>query len=152
MPLVDASKVCGLIKRGDIGGGLELLRTAFAHLPQNAISLLNTLFLVEIADALGRDGKAAEGLSVIDEVLARCERSEEHWCVAELLRIKGELILRKGAPHAATAAEEHFLRSVDLARRHHALSWEAADIHKPCTLAARSRSDRRGTQPAAVGV
>ena len=113
-----------LIKRGDIGGGLELLRTAFAHLPQNAISLLNTLFLVEIADALGRDGKAAEGLSVIDEVLARCERSEEHWCVAELLRIKGELILRKGAPHAATAAEEHFLRSVDLARRHRTLSWE----------------------------
>jgi tetratricopeptide (TPR) repeat protein len=113
-----------LIKRGDIGGGLELLRTAFAHLPQNALSFLNTLFLAEIADALGRDGKAAEGLSVIDEVLARCERSEEHWCVAELLRIKGELIQRKGAPQAATAAEEHFLQSLDWARRLGGLSWE----------------------------
>jgi predicted ATPase/DNA-binding winged helix-turn-helix (wHTH) protein len=113
-----------LIKRGDIGGGLELLRTALARVPQNALTLLNTLFLAEIADALGRDGKAAEGLSVIDEVLARCDRSEERWCVAELLRVKGELILREGVPQAATAAEEHFLQSLDWARRQGALSWE----------------------------
>jgi predicted ATPase len=113
-----------LIKRGDIGAGLERLRTAFAHVPQNALSLLYTPFLAEIADALGRDGKAAEGLSTIDQALARSQRDEERWCVAELLRIKGELILRDGAPQAATAAEEHFLRSLDWARRQGALSWE----------------------------
>ena len=113
-----------LIKRGNIGAGLELLRTAFARVPENAFNLLYILFLDEIADALGRDGKAAEGLSTIDEALARSERTEERWCVAELLRIKGELILRKGAPQAATAAEEHFLRSLDWARRQGALSWE----------------------------
>ena len=113
-----------LVKRGEIGTGLELLRTAFSRIPQNAFSLLYTLFLAEIADALGRDAKAAEGLSIIDEALARSERNEERWCVAELLRIKGELILREGAPQAATAAEEHFLRSLDWARRQGALSWE----------------------------
>jgi predicted ATPase/DNA-binding winged helix-turn-helix (wHTH) protein len=113
-----------LVRRGDIGEGSELLRTAFARVPQNALSLLYTSFLAEIADALGRDGKAAEGLSTIDEALARSERNEERWCVAELLRIKGELILLEGAPQAATAAEEHFLRSLDWARRQGALSWE----------------------------
>jgi predicted ATPase len=113
-----------LIKRGEIGTGLELLRTAFSRLPQNAFILLYTLFLAEIADALGRDAKAAEGLSIIDEALARSERNEEGWCVAELLRIKGELIPREGAPQAAAAAEEHFLRSLDWARRQGALSWE----------------------------
>jgi predicted ATPase len=113
-----------LVKRGEIGTGLELLRTAFSRIPQNAFILLYTLFLAEIADALGRDAKAAEGLSIIDEALARSERNEERWCVAELLRIKGELILREGAPQAATAAEEHFLRSLDWARRQGALSWE----------------------------
>jgi predicted ATPase/DNA-binding winged helix-turn-helix (wHTH) protein len=113
-----------LVKRGEIGGGLELLRTAFALVPQDAISLLYTPFLGEIADALGRDGKAAEGLSIINEALARSERDEERWCVAELLRIKGELILRERAPQAATAAEEHFLRSLDWGRRQGALSWE----------------------------
>jgi predicted ATPase len=86
--------------------------------------MLYTSFLAEIADALGRDGKAAEGLSIIDEALARSERNEERWCVAELQRVKGELILREGAPQAATAAEEHFLQSLDWARRQGALSWE----------------------------
>src|SRR5260370_25918576 len=60
-----------LIKRGNIGAGLELLSTAFARVPENAFNLLYILFLDEIADALGRDGKAAEGLSTIDEALAR---------------------------------------------------------------------------------
>jgi predicted ATPase/DNA-binding winged helix-turn-helix (wHTH) protein len=113
-----------LIKRGDISAGLELLRTAFASVPHNAFSMLFTPFRAEMADALGRDGKAAEGLSIIDEALARSERNEERWCVAELLRIKGELILREGAPQAATAAEQHFLQSLDWARRQGALSWE----------------------------
>ncbi|MEH2561774.1 ATP-binding protein [Bradyrhizobium sp. AZCC 2289] len=113
-----------LVKRGEVGAGLELLRTGFARVPQDALSLLYALFLAEIADALGRDGKAAEGLSIIDEALARSERNEERWCVAELLRIKGELIQREGAPRATTAAEEHFLQSLDLARRQGALSWE----------------------------
>jgi predicted ATPase len=113
-----------LIRRGSIGAGLELLRTAFAGIPQNAFTLFYTPVLAEIADALGRDGKAAEGLSIIDEALARSDCNEERWCVAELLRVKGELILREDAPQAATAAEEQFLRSLDWARRQGALSWE----------------------------
>ncbi|MEA3195998.1 MAG: hypothetical protein QOF32_50, partial [Gammaproteobacteria bacterium] len=113
-----------LIKRGDIDAGLALLRTAFACVPHNAFSMLFTPIRAEMADALGRDGKAAEALSIIDEALARSERCEERWCVAELLRIKGELILREDAPGAATAAEEHFLQSLDWARRQGALSWE----------------------------
>jgi predicted ATPase len=113
-----------LIKRGSVGAGLELLRTAFVRIPQGAFTLFYTPVLAEIADALGRDGKTAEGLSIIEEALARSDSNEERWCVAELLRIKGELILREGAPHAAAAAEEHFLRSLDWARRQGALSWE----------------------------
>jgi predicted ATPase len=113
-----------LVKRGSIGTGLELLRTAFARVPQGAFTLFYTPILASLADALGRDGKVAEGLSTIDEALTRSESNEERWCIAELLRIKGELILRQDAPQAATVAEEHFLRSLDWARRQGALSWE----------------------------
>jgi predicted ATPase/DNA-binding winged helix-turn-helix (wHTH) protein len=127
-----------LVKRGDIGAGLELLRSAFARVPPNALSLLYNPFLAEIADALGREGKAAEGLAMIDEALARSERNEERWCVAELLRVKGELILRGGGPQAATAAEEHFLQSLGWARRQGALSWEL----RTSTSLARLRHDQ----------
>lgn len=65
-----------LVKRGDIGAGLELLRTAFASVPQNAFTMLLFPFLAEIGEALGRDGKTAEGLSIIDEALGRSERFE----------------------------------------------------------------------------
>ena len=55
---------------------------------------------------------------------ARSDSDEERWFVAELLRIKGELVVREGAPQAAMAAEQHFLWSLDWARRQGALSWE----------------------------
>jgi hypothetical protein len=53
-----------LVKRGDIGTGLEHMRAAFARIPQNALTLLYTLFLAEIA--IGRADRA------------RCHGSWEH--------------------------------------------------------------------------
>ena len=93
------------------------------RIPQGAFTLFYTPVLAEIADALGRGGKASEGLSIIDEALARSDSNEECWCVAELLHINGELILLEGTPQAATAAEENFLQSLKWARRQGALRW-----------------------------
>ena len=49
---------------------------------------------------------------------------DERWYLPELLRIKGELLLRQGAPRAAPTAEDHFGQALDLAQRQGALSWE----------------------------
>ena len=49
---------------------------------------------------------------------------EERWPIAELLRIKGELLLLHGAPGAAIEAERLFREALDYARRQGALSWE----------------------------
>jgi predicted ATPase len=49
---------------------------------------------------------------------------EELWRIAELLRIKGELVLVQGAPEAAAAAADHHFHALDWARRQGALSWE----------------------------
>jgi predicted ATPase len=46
----------------------------------------------------------------------------ERWCLAELLRIKGEVLLLPGAPDHS-AAEEYFRRALDSAREQGALSW-----------------------------
>jgi len=113
-----------LIKRGDPVAGLQLLRTALAGLPERAFYFHYAVFLAESADALRRLGDAAKGIATVDEALARSERNEERWCVSELLRIKGDLLLLEDAPKAAAAADEHFQESLDWARRQGALSWE----------------------------
>ena len=64
-----------------------------------------------------------ERLAVIEEAIERSEHTEERWSMAELLRVKGELLLLQGAPNA-TPAEEQFLAALDWARRQELLSWE----------------------------
>jgi predicted ATPase len=77
-----------------------------------------------MAEALGRAGQNAEGLAAIEEAISRSERTEERWAMAELVRVKGELLLLQDAPGAAAAAEDHFRQALDWARRQGALSWE----------------------------
>jgi predicted ATPase/DNA-binding winged helix-turn-helix (wHTH) protein len=112
-----------LIKRGDLEHGLQLLRAALEDLPGINFSLRYTGLLGELADTLRRTGEVAQGLIAIDRALERSERNEERWCVAELCRVKGELVLSQGAESAA-AAEGHFREGLDWGRRQSALSWE----------------------------
>jgi predicted ATPase/DNA-binding winged helix-turn-helix (wHTH) protein len=113
-----------LIRNGDFDIGLRLLRTSLEEAPEAGYQPYFTWFLGGLAEGLGRAGQIAEGLEVIDKALARSERNEDRWCVAELLRIRGELLLLQGAPGAAAAAEDHFRQALDWARRQGALSWE----------------------------
>jgi predicted ATPase len=100
-----------------------------------------------MAEALGRAGQIANGLAAIEEALARSERNEERWCVAELLRIKGELLLLQGAPGAMATAEDHVRRALDWARRQGALSWE---LRAATSLAQLLRDQGRPADAAAL--
>jgi predicted ATPase/DNA-binding winged helix-turn-helix (wHTH) protein len=113
-----------LIKRGEIVVGLPLLRAALDELRGTGYVLRYTGFLGVLAEGLGGAGQVAEGLMAIEEALERSERNDARWCMAELLRIKGELLLLEGGLKAAAAAENHFRQAVDWARRQTALSWE----------------------------
>ena len=109
---------------GDFDTGLQLLRTALEQLPEASFQPRFTWFLGELAEGLGRAGQIAQGLETIDEALARSERNEDRWYVAELLRIKGELLLLQRKYGAAAAAEDHYQQALGWARRQGALSWE----------------------------
>ncbi len=112
------------IKRGDAINGLALLRSARGELRETGFAALYAEILRALAEALAGAGEVAEGLATIDEALARSERNEERWSVAELLRIKGELLLSQAGPDAVDTAEDHFRRAIDWAGRQSALSWE----------------------------
>jgi predicted ATPase len=136
-----------LIRNGDFDTGLRLLRTALAQPPGAVFQPRFTCFLRELAEGLGRAGQIAEGLEAIDEALARSGRDEDHWCVAELLRIRGELLLLHGGSGAAAAAEDHYQQALGWARRQGALSWE---LRAAMSLAWLLRDQNRSTEAVAL--
>jgi predicted ATPase len=101
---------------------LRLLRAAFAE--PGAAGSAPRLFTFVLAEALGRAGQIANGLAAIEEAIVRSERNEERWAIAELLRIRGGLLLLQGESGAAVAAEDHYQQALGWARRQGALSWE----------------------------
>jgi predicted ATPase len=137
---VDCFKGELLINRGDIDSGLKLCRAAVDTLRKARFVQYLTAFLGALAEGLAGAGQISHGLKVIDEALARCDRYEERWCIAELLRIKGELVARDLAADAAQSAEDHFLRSLDWAQAQGALSWE---LRTATSLARLRRGQRR---------
>jgi hypothetical protein len=110
-------------KRGDIDAGLQALRAGLEQAGEARFLPRFLLLLGEMAACLGKAGEVGLGLQTVEETLARCEARDELWYAAELLRIKGELVIMKGAS-AAAAAEGHFLSALDWAGRQQALSWE----------------------------
>jgi predicted ATPase len=110
------------IQRGDLGSGLRLLRAGFAE--PGAAGSVPQFFTFLMAEALGRAGQIADGLAAIEEAIGRSERNEERWAIAELLRIRGELLLLQGGSGAAATAEDHYRQALDWAHRQGALSWE----------------------------
>ena len=109
-----------LIWNGDLENGLRLLRSSLEQPPEASFQPRFTWFLGQLAEGFCRTGQIAQGLVTIDEALARSERNEDRWCLAELLRIKGALLAR----HEPANAEDHFAQSLDWAHRQGALSWE----------------------------
>jgi predicted ATPase/DNA-binding winged helix-turn-helix (wHTH) protein len=113
-----------LIRRGDVPNGVRVLGATLAEFPENAFHMHYIAFLGELAEGLASAGDITAGLSTIDQALDACRRCEENWCVAELLRIKGEIVLKGGGAEASVRAEDCFHDALNWARRQNALSWE----------------------------
>jgi predicted ATPase len=113
-----------LIRRGEVVAGFEMLRAALDELRETGFVPYQTGLLGTLAQGLAGVGLIAQGLTTIDEALARAERDEEHWCIAELVRIKAELVLGAGGPAATAAAEALFERALDWTRGQGILSME----------------------------
>jgi predicted ATPase/DNA-binding winged helix-turn-helix (wHTH) protein len=113
-----------LVRQGDLADGLRLLREGFDSFWPAFVGYRVLMFLGELAEALGHDGRPAEGLATVDDALERAEQSEELWVMPELLRVKGELLRLVEAPGATDAAEACLRRALQLAGTQAALAWE----------------------------
>jgi tetratricopeptide (TPR) repeat protein len=113
-----------VVRKGDAGAGVPVLRASLGALHDRGLTLPYTPALCDLAEALRLAGQPAEALATIDEALARSERIEERWCIAELLRVKGSVLLLDGGPQATATAEDQFQQALGWARRQGTLSWE----------------------------
>ncbi len=121
-----------LVREGDFEVGMTRIRDAGHHMRQVGFMQYYTPWLSLSAEALAASGQFAPALAAIDEAIARSEKTEERWCLAELLRIKGELLSRN-IDEVATA-ENCFRDALTLAREQDALSLELRVATSLCRM------------------
>ena len=81
------------------------------------------LFLSYLAMAHAESGQIDDAWSCIGEAMTVVETTKERWFEAEIHRMAGEIALMAAAPDA-TKAEVYFERSLAVARKQQAKSWE----------------------------
>jgi predicted ATPase/DNA-binding winged helix-turn-helix (wHTH) protein len=113
-----------MAQRGNIDAGLRLLQSEIDRAGDARFLPRFLPALGELAACLGQANQIEKGLEAVDEALARCKARQEQWYVPELLRIKGELMLKDPQHQSASSAEQCFVEALKLARQQGALFWE----------------------------
>jgi predicted ATPase len=111
------------IQKGDVALGVQRLRAVFAEFPDTTFAVRFTSFLGDLARALSLAGDVGGALTTIEDAIARSDRTEDRFCIAELLRIKGEILLLEGTSGSVAQAELAFKKSLDWSKRQDARSW-----------------------------
>jgi len=111
-----------MVKRGDVATGLPLLREELNRAGDARFLPRFLPLLGELAACSGEADQVDRGLDVIEDVLTRCNDRQELWYLPELIRIKGELMLR--SPRHAGDAEARFREAMDIAVQQGARFWE----------------------------
>ena len=75
-----------------------------------------------LAGMCGTAGRFDDGLRFVNKAIAVASSQDSQWCLAELHRIKGELMLAHG--ELTTAVEPCFETAIAIAREQSAKSWE----------------------------
>jgi predicted ATPase len=113
-----------LVRKGNVAAGSALLRAGLDEAGSAGLAVRLITFLDWSTELSRHAGQIARQLEAVEDATDRSREVEEHWAIAELLRVKGELLLLDGAPEAARVAEDHFQQALDWARQQGALAWE----------------------------
>jgi len=116
---------------GMVEQGIEELRQGLAVWSAWYMAL-RPHWLALLAEALARAGRVEEGLGALAEALEQVERTGERFSEAELHRLRGELLLQRGASEAEI--EACFQQAIAVARQQEAKSWELRATVSLCRL------------------
>ena len=115
-----------LVERHQFAEGLAVLREAFDTCNQTGWRLSYPEFMGSFALALAGLGRLDEAHDAVCKAIEAAGGREdgEQWYVPELLRIKGEVLLRQTSNQAVQAAADCFAQAAEIAREQGALFWE----------------------------
>jgi predicted ATPase/DNA-binding winged helix-turn-helix (wHTH) protein len=134
-----------LIRCGEATIGLSRLQAVLEEVNERRLLLRLPALLGVLAEAYALTGHAAEAGEAIEQAIAESGRTGVGWCLPELLRIKGEIVLLDpdGTGHAR--AEEALNQALELSHRQDSLSWQlrtALSLARLQTQGHRSREAR----------
>jgi predicted ATPase len=112
-----------MIEQGELAQGVAVLNDAFDACRQTGWRMSYPEFKGALATGLAGLDQLDEALAAVNEGLDGAAQGEHGHDLffAELLRIKGEILLRRGA---VTAAEDSFRQALNIAHEQEALLWE----------------------------
>src|SRR6266478_9133009 len=115
-----------LVERHQFAEGLAVLREGFDTCNQTGWRLSYPEFMGSFALALAGLGRLDEAHDAVCKAIEAAGGREDgqQWYVPELLRIKGEVLLRQAGDGSAAAAEDCFNQAREMAREQGALFWE----------------------------
>lgn len=131
---------------GDVQQGTELMQQGLAAYEATETKIFYPTFLCSLAEQLNKARRIEEGLAVIAKALTCSEQTEEGYAIAELYRIKGELLLNSSdllqtgnlpsetsRISALSEARTSFSTALAVAKEQGARSWElraALSMHR----------------------
>lgn len=119
--MCEVSKGIVWLREGRIAESVGQLRDAIARLSATGHGIWIHYLQALLAEALARSGALDEAAEVIDSALARFDAAEERGHYAEVLRLKGWLLMQQGR---GNEAETWLRRAIEIARQQQARSWE----------------------------
>jgi predicted ATPase len=113
-----------LSELGAIDEGLNQMRTGLEGYEAMDSWLACCWFRSLLASAYAKADLPDAALRALDGAAAIARRTGDHFFLAELYRMQGEIIFNERGRTSATEAENLFLKSLDVAQEQNALSWE----------------------------
>ena len=110
------------ILEGQVKEGIHEMRRGLEMALSTGTETCMTRLKCRMADACLKTGQFDEGLTAIAEAMEVMDKFDERYMEAELYRVKGELLKKKGAPEGEL--EELFLKSLNISRKQQAKMLE----------------------------
>jgi predicted ATPase len=111
------------INQGEVDAGVDELICGLAAWRKTGARLWLPIFLALEAEGHFKAGRDQAGLHSIEQALATSDETGERWAIAEILRVKANLLLTTGRGKAEEV-EEALIESLEIARQQQAKSWE----------------------------